>query len=84
MDKIKFITEDGQETVFFVEEQTRVNGCNYLLVSDSDQDEANAYILKETSADADTDATYIMVEDEVEFEAVSGVFAQMMDEVDFR
>ncbi|MDD3278243.1 MAG: DUF1292 domain-containing protein [Lachnospiraceae bacterium] len=84
MEKITFEAEDGSEIEFYVEEQTRVNGMNYLLVADSDEDEANAYILKDISADTDPDAEYVMVEDDVEFDAIADVFARMMDDVDFR
>ena len=48
MEKIKFQTEDGI-TEFYVEEQTTIAGVTYLLVSDSAEDEANAYILKDVS-----------------------------------
>ena len=41
MEKIKFQSEDGI-IEFFVEEQTTVAGITYLLVSDSQDDEANA------------------------------------------
>ena len=67
---------------FYVEEQTRINGVDYILVTDSEEDEADAYILKDLSADTDPEAEYVMVEDEVELEAVSKVFAQMMEDVD--
>lgn len=46
MEKIKFQLEDGTEAEFYVEEQTRIGGVAYLLVSDSLDDEATAYILK--------------------------------------
>lgn len=82
MDKIKFMTESGDAVEFYVEEQTRVNGMDYLLVTDSMEDEANAYILKDMSADTDLEADYVMVEDDVELEAISKVFVQMMDDVD--
>lgn len=82
MDKIMFITDMGEEVEFYVEEQTRVNGVDYILVSDSMEEEANAYILKDLSADTDLEADYVMVEDEVELEAISKVFSQMMDDVD--
>lgn len=49
MDKIKFVTDEGETVEFYVEEQTRVNGTDYLLVTDSMDDEANAYILKDSS-----------------------------------
>ena len=82
MEKIVFTTENGEEIEFYVEEETRVNGCNYLLVTDSDGDEATAYILKDTSADGDMLADYVMVEDDAEFEAIAGVFQQMLEDTD--
>ena len=82
MDSIKFLTESGETVEFYVEEQTRINGVDYILVTDSEEDEADAYILKDLSADTDLEAEYVMVEDEVELEAVSKVFAQMMEDVD--
>ena len=65
MEKIRFVEEDGTETEFFVEEQTRMNGYNYLLVTDSQDDEAQAYILKDLSKDTDPQASYVMVEDDM-------------------
>ena len=82
MEKITFITDENESLTFFVEEQTRVNGINYILVSDSQEDEANAYILKDLSADTDPEADYVMVEDDMELDAISKVFEQMMDDVD--
>ncbi len=82
VDKIKFETEDGEIVEFYVEEQTKVNGIQYLLVTDSMDDEADAYILKDLSAETDTDANYVMVEDDVELEAISQIFIQMLDDVD--
>ena len=80
MEKITFVTDDGGKEEFYVEEQTRINGVNYILVSDSKDDEANAYILKDISTDTDAEAEYVMVEDDTEFDAVSGVFASMLDD----
>lgn len=82
MEKIKFQTEDGLFEEFYVEEQTRIGGYNYLLVSDSLGDEAEAYILKDVSKDTDLEACYEFVEEEEELEAVWKVFQQMMEDVD--
>ena len=82
VDKIKFETEDGEIVEFYVEEQTKVNGVQYLLVTDSMEDEADAYILKDLSSETDMDANYVMVEDDVELEAISQIFIQMLDDVD--
>ena len=57
-------------------------GRDYLLVTDSLEDEASAYILRDMSSDGDQEAEYVMVEDEAELEAVSRIFAQMMDDVE--
>lgn len=55
----------------------------YLLVSDSMEDEASAYILKDVSKDTDPEACYEMLEDEDELQAVYKVFEQMLEDVDF-
>ena len=41
MEKIKFVFDDTKDEVeFFVLEQTKVNGNSYILVTDSEEDEA--------------------------------------------
>ncbi len=82
MEKIRFVEEDGTEVEFYVEEQTRMNGCNYLLVTDSQDDEAQAYILKDLSDETDPQARYVMVEDDNEFETMSRLFSEMLEDVD--
>ena len=78
MEKIRFQSPDGTVEDFYIEEQTRIGGVAYLLVSD----EANAYILKDVSEDTDSEACYEMVEDENELQAVYKVFEQMLEDVD--
>ena len=47
MEKIKFMSEEMHEEVeFFVLEQTMVNGVSYILVTDSEDDDAECLILK--------------------------------------
>ncbi len=84
MDKIRLEAEDGQELEFYVEEQAKVSGCSYLLVSDSQEDEAQAYILKDTSREDSETAQYEFVEDEEELEAVSRIFEEMLEETDLQ
>ena len=85
MEKITFTFSDTEETVeFFVVEQTKLSGYSYLLVTeDEDSDEAEAYILKDLSAPEDEEAVYEIVEDDDELEAVSRIFAEMLENVDF-
>ena len=56
MEKIRFQLADGTVEAFFIEEQSRIGGVSYLLVSDSMEDEASAYILKDVSKDTDPEA----------------------------
>ena len=82
MEKIRFQSPDGTVEEFYIEEQTRIGEVSYLLVSDSLDDEASAYILKDVSRDTDPEACYEMLEDEEELQAVYKVFEQMLDDVD--
>ena len=83
MEKIVFTFEDTKEEVeFFVLEQTKLNGSSYLLVADSEEDEAECLILKDMSAAEDTESLYEIVEDEVELSAVLKVFEELLEDVD--
>ena len=63
-------------------EQTRVNGSNYILVTDSEEDEAECLILKDTSAAEDIESLYEIVEDDVELSAILKVFEELLEDVD--
>ena len=83
MEKIKFTFEDTKgEVEFFVLEQTRVSGKNYILVTDSEEDEAECLILKDMSTTEDTESLYEIVEDEVELSAVLKIFEELLEDVD--
>ena len=82
MEKIKFQSPDGTVEEFYIEEQTMIGGVSYLLVSDSMDEEATAYIFKDVSEDDSQEACYEMVEDDEELQAVYKVFEQMLDDVD--
>lgn len=80
--KIRLTTEDQEVVEFYVVEQTMIGNVNYLLVTDSDDEEAEAYIMKETATETE-DAIYEFVEDDVELEAISKVFAEILEDTDF-
>lgn len=81
MESLEFIDENGEKTQFYVIEETRINVINYLLVSESaDDEEAEAYILKDTSDAASEEAVYEFVEEDSELEAVGKVFSELMDD----
>jgi hypothetical protein len=72
---------EGQEVDFFVLEQTRIAGRDYLLVTDAEDGDGDAYILEDISADGEKDALYEFVEDDERLEALSKVFTQMLDDI---
>ena len=85
MEKIMFETDEEGLVEFFVLEETKINGINYLMVTESDdesEEEAVAYILKDTSAPEEVEAIYEMVEADDELEYVSKVFAELLEDVD--
>ncbi len=82
MRQISFALDDGQTAEFYVEEQTVIAGRTYLLVSDSADEEAQVYILKDVSSQTDGEACYEMVEDDDELEAVFTVFQELLSDED--
>lgn len=82
LEKITFRPE-GEETVeFYVLEQTRIGGHNYILVTDVEEGDGDALILKDMSQHGEEESIYDVVSDDEELEAVSGVFADMLEDVD--
>ena len=59
-----------------------MSGVNYLLVTDSEEDDGECLILKDTSEDQDQESLYEIVEDEKELDAVLTVFEELLDDVD--
>lgn len=82
MEQIKITAEDGEIIDLFVIEQTRVNGMNYLLVAESEEDEAEAYILKDTSNEDAVEAVYEFVEDEEELDSLARIFSELIDDAE--
>ena len=81
---IPFVTEDGEEILFHVIEQTSIVGQQYLLVTEDEPDaeEAEVYIMKQTSVRQDDTVIYEFVEDDQELESISNVFSELLDDTD--
>ena len=83
MEKITFASADSQENEeFFVLEQTKLNGVSYILVTDSEEDDAECLILKDTSGENQSESVYEIVEDDVELSAVLKVFEELLEDVE--
>lgn len=85
MDERKITLVDDEQTIeFYVVEETKLNGKNYLLVTDAedDEEEGDCYILRDMSGAGDSDALYEFVEDEEELEGLMKIFEELLDDVD--
>lgn len=81
---IELNSEDGDIQSVYVIEQLRLGGADYLLVCDEPSGDAEAWILKDVSGSDEADACYVAVTDEDEIKAVSGVFEDMLEDVEIR
>ncbi len=83
-EEITFTDDNGEEVVFQVIEQTRLGGVDYLLVSttNEDEEEDEALILKDISDDTDIEAIYSIVDDDEELTMASGIFNELLDDLE--
>ena len=81
--KITFTADSGETVDFYVLEETRISGINYLLVTDVPEDEeGECYILKDLSQQEDTEAVYEFVEDDNEIDYLFKIFSELLDGAD--
>lgn len=85
-DSIVLETEDDETLELYVLEKTRINGKDYLLAADSslndeDSDEAECFVFRDDSLPGDSEAIYVMVENEDELVGVLDIFQNLMDDV---
>lgn len=79
MEKVLFTDPETNEAVeFVVLEQTQLNGITYLFVTEEEEGDGDAYILKEIRIEEDDEAVYEMVDDDVELAALGKVFSELM------
>lgn len=83
MEKITFRPDGADPVDFFVLEQTRIGGYNYILVTDFEEGDGEALILKDISKDGEEESLFTIVSDDTELKAVAEVFENMLDDVEF-
>ncbi len=83
LEKITFCPDGGEAVEFYVLEQTRLGGRDYILVTeDVDEEEGEALILKDVSLPEEKEAVYEIVEEEHELEAVAEIFSDLLEDVE--
>ena len=81
MEKIKFMLDTQESAEFYVLEQTKLSGNQYILVTDVPEGDGDALILKECSAgNGKNESVYEVVEDDTELSAVAAVFESLLED----
>ena len=73
---------DRNYDVSSLDEKVRLGGVDYILVTDSEDDDAEALILKDVSAPEDEEAIYSIVDDDKEMDAVAAIFTDMLEDIE--
>ncbi len=80
MEKIVFSPDGEEEVEFYCLKQTIIGAKTYLLVTDEEDGDGEALILRDDSDIKDEEAVYVIVDDDLELEAVAGVFRKLLSE----
>ena len=83
LEKITFCPDGDEAVDFYVLEQTKIAGVNYILVTDIEDGDGEALILKDLSNPEDAESVYEIVSEDKELEAVAGVFEDLLEEIKF-
>ncbi|MDE6606464.1 MAG: DUF1292 domain-containing protein [Lachnospiraceae bacterium] len=83
MEKITFNPEGEAPVDFFVLEQTTIAGVSYILVTDEEEGDGEALILKDLSDIEEEESLYEIVSEETELKAVAAVFDNLLEDVEF-
>lgn len=82
MEKITLTGENGDTLEFYVLEKTTLGGVDYMLVTESEAEDGDAYVLKDLSKTSDAEGVYEIVDDETELDAVGQVFKSLLEDID--
>lgn len=83
MEKIKFMLDTKESVEFYVLEQTKLGGISYILVTDAEEGDGEALILKETAENsAQKESIYEIVSDDTELSAVAAVFENLLEDIE--
>lgn len=83
METVKFHDEELNEDLeFYVLEQTQINGNTFLLVTEEEEGDSDAFILKQVNGQ-DDELVYEIVEDDNVLDGLAKIFAELLEDVDF-
>lgn len=67
---------------FYILEQTKLGGKQYILVADTREGDGEALILKEIKERENGESIYEIVDDDTEMSVVAEVFESLLEDVD--
>ncbi len=79
--KIVFETEEGTAEWYIIDE-TRINGSNYILVADAPEGDAECMILKDVAPADSKESIYEEIEDDNELDIVAGIFEDALSDTE--
>ncbi|MBQ9550364.1 MAG: DUF1292 domain-containing protein [Lachnospiraceae bacterium] len=83
MDSVVFTQEDGTETEYFVLAEAKVGQNSYLLCTEEEEGDAEAFVLRAVpDGDDGENILYETVEDEKELEKAVEALGEILDDVD--
>lgn len=83
MEKI-VISPEGEEPIeFYVLEETTVAGVDYYLVTEDEEGDSEALILKDLSGKDDEEAVFEIVDDDAELNSIAKIFESILDDISF-
>ena len=82
-ERITLLTDTGEAVEFYVLEETKINGMNYLMVTDAKEGEdGECYVLKDVSGSEESEAVYEFVENDDELEYLYRIFTELLEDMD--
>ena len=83
MDSVVFTQEDGTETEYYVLAEAKVGQNSYLLCTEEEEGDAEAFVLRAAPDGDDGESIlYETVEDEKELEKAVEALGEILDDVD--
>ena len=84
MEKLTFTSDDGEAIEYFVLAETTVKGIQYLLVTEEEEGDSDALILKGLAAEGNPDeSVFEAVSDEEELSVAMEAFSKFLEDVEF-
>jgi len=82
MEKIRLVPTDSSEPEeFYVLEQVKLGGKMYLLVTDEEEGDGMALILRDDAEEGSDESLYAVVEDDNELSAALLLFSDKLEEM---